>query len=449
MNAMRTIDVNALVDGARMNRFHWRVLFWCALIVVFDGYDLVVYGVVLPTLMREWNLSPIQAGAMGSYALFGMMLGALIFGPLSDRIGRKRAIMICVILFSGFTLLNGFARTPSEFSVCRFFAGLGIGGVMPNVVALMNEFAPRRIRSTLVALMFSGYSVGGMLSASLGLVLLPNFGWQSVFYVAVVPLLLLPLILRFLPESVGFMVRQGRGEEARNTLQCLAPDYRGLPDDHLELSLNRQPGGAVPQLFRQNRGLNTLMFWLTFFCCLLMSYALSSWLPKLMTAAGYGFDSSLKFLLVLNIGAIVGAVGGGWLGDRFRLSRVLVVFFIVAAICISLMGFKSPQWVLYLLVAITGATTIGAQILAYACVAQFYPMSIRSTGIGWASGIGRIGAIIGPLLGGALLTLELPLNLNFMAFAVPGAVAAIAMCFVRTREVEQGIPTDLVAQPQS
>jgi AAHS family benzoate transporter-like MFS transporter len=297
--------------------------------------------------------------------------------------------------------------------------------------------------------MFSGYSVGGMLSASLGLVLLPNFGWQSVFYVAVVPLLLLPLILRFLPESVGFMVRQGRGEEARNTLQCLAPDYRGLPDDHLELSLNRQPGGAVPQLFRQNRGLNTLMFWLTFFCCLLMSYALSSWLPKLMTAAGYGFDSSLKFLLVLNIGAIVGAVGGGWLGDRFRLSRVLVVFFIVAAICISLMGFKSPQWVLYLLVAITGATTIGAQILAYACVAQFYPMSIRSTGIGWASGIGRIGAIIGPLLGGALLTLELPLNLNFMAFAVPGAVAAIAMCFVRTREVEQGIPTDLVAQPQS
>jgi AAHS family benzoate transporter-like MFS transporter len=446
---MRTIDVNALIDGARMNRFHWRVLFWCALIVVFDGYDLVVYGVVLPTLMREWDLSPMQAGAMGSYALFGMMLGALIFGPLSDRIGRKRAIMICVILFSGFTVLNGFVRTPGEFSVCRFFAGLGIGGVMPNVVALMNEFSPKKIRSTLVALMFSGYSVGGMLSATLGIALLPSFGWRAVFYVAVVPLLLLPLILRFLPESVGFMVRQGREEEARKTLQRLAPEYQGQPDDFLELSLNKQAGGAVPQLFRQGRALNTLMFWLTFFCCLLMSYALSSWLPKLMTNAGYGFDSSLKFLLVLNIGAIVGAVGGGWLGDRLQLSRVLVVFFIVAAVCISLMGFKSPQWILYGLVAITGATTIGAQILAYACVAQFYPMSIRSTGIGWASGVGRIGAIIGPLLGGVLLGLQLPLHLNFMVFAVPGTVAAVAMCFVRMRKAGDNPSVSLSAQPQS
>jgi AAHS family benzoate transporter-like MFS transporter len=446
---MRTIDVNALIDGARMNRFHWRVLFWCALIVVFDGYDLVVYGVVLPTLMREWDLSPMQAGAMGSYALFGMMLGALIFGPLSDRIGRKRAIMICVILFSGFTVLNGFVRTPGEFSVCRFFAGLGIGGVMPNVVALMNEFSPKKIRSTLVALMFSGYSVGGMLSATLGIALLPSFGWRAVFYVAVVPLLLLPLILRFLPESVGFMVRQGREEEARKTLQRLAPEYQGQPDDFLELSLNKQAGGAVPQLFRQGRALNTLMFWLTFFCCLLMSYALSSWLPKLMTNAGYGFDSSLKFLLVLNIGAIVGAVGGGWLGDRLQLSRVLVAFFIVAAVCISLMGFKSPQWILYGLVAITGATTIGAQILAYACVAQFYPMSIRSTGIGWASGVGRIGAIIGPLLGGVLLGLQLPLHLNFLVFAVPGTVAAVAMCFVRMRKPGDNPSVSLSAQPQS
>ncbi len=434
---MRTIDVNALIDGARMTTFHWRVLFWCALIVVFDGYDLVVYGVVLPTLMQEWGLTPVQAGAMGSYALFGMMLGALTFGPLSDRVGRKWSITICVVLFSGFTVLNGFAQTPGQFSVCRFLAGLGIGGVMPNVVALMNEYSPKKMRSTLVAVMFSGYSVGGMLSAGLGIVLLPRFGWQSVFWLAVIPLLLLPLILRFLPESVGFMVRQGRTTEARAVLERIAPSYHSQNDDILDLSASTQQGAAVPQLFRQGRALNTLMFWLTFFCCLLMSYALSSWLPKLMNNAGYGFDSSLKFLLVLNVGAIIGAVGGGWLGDRLQLSRVLVAFFMVAALCISLMGFHNPQWILYILVAITGATTIGAQILAYACVAQFYPMSIRSTGIGWASGVGRIGAIIGPLLGGALLALQLPLHLNFMAFAIPGALAAVAMCFVGTHKPDK------------
>lgn len=431
---MRKIDINQLIDDARFNVFHWRVLFWCALIIIFDGYDLVIYGVVLPVLMKEWGLTPLQAGALGSYALFGMMFGALIFGSLSDRLGRKPVIALCVVLFSGFTVLNGFARDPLEFGICRFIAGLGIGGVMPNVVALMSEYAPKKIRSTLVAIMFSGYSVGGMLSAGLGIVLLPAFGWQSVFYVAIVPLLLLPLILRFLPESVGFMVRKGREDEARNVLQRIEPTYVPQSGDSFVAGALKAAGAPVVQLFRDGRALSTLMLWVAFFCCLLMVYALNSWLPKLMVSAGYGLGSSLTFLLVLNFGAIFGAVGGGWIGDRFKLQKVLVAFFIIAAISISLLGFNSPTVVLYGLIAIAGATTIGTQILAYACVAQFYPMAIRSTGLGWASGVGRTGAIVGPLLGGALVGIQLPLHLNFMAFAVPGVVAALAMCFVYQRQ---------------
>ncbi|EPL10494.1 aromatic acid/H+ symport family MFS transporter [Pseudomonas sp. CF161] len=431
---MRKIDSNQLIDEARFNAFHWRVLFWCALIIIFDGYDLVIYGVVLPVLMKEWGLSPLQAGALGSYALFGMMFGALFFGSLSDRIGRKKVIAICVILFSGFTVLNGFASTPTQFGICRFIAGLGIGGVMPNVVALMSEYAPKKIRSTLVAIMFSGYSVGGMLSAGLGIVLLPNFGWQSVFYVAVIPLLLLPLILKFLPESVGFMLRQGREDEARQVLQRIEPSFVPQAGDEFSKAALKAAGAPVVQLFRDGRALSTLMLWVAFFCCLLMVYALNSWLPKLMASAGYGLGSSLMFLLVLNFGAIFGAVGGGWIGDRLNLQKVLVAFFVLAALSISLLGFKSPTGLLYGLIAIAGATTIGTQILAYACVAQFYPMAIRSTGLGWASGVGRSGAIVGPILGGALVAIELPLHYNFMAFAIPGAVAALAMCFVYPRQ---------------
>ena len=431
---MRKIDSNQLIDEARFNAFHWRVLFWCALIIIFDGYDLVIYGVVLPVLMQEWGLSPLQAGALGSYALFGMMFGALFFGSLSDRIGRKKVIAICVILFSGFTVLNGFASTPTQFGICRFIAGLGIGGVMPNVVALMSEYAPKKMRSTLVAIMFSGYSVGGMLSAGLGIVLLPNFGWQSVFYVAVIPLLLLPLILKFLPESVGFMLRQGREDEARQVLQRIEPSFVPQAGDVFSKAALKADGAPVVQLFRDGRALSTLMLWVAFFCCLLMVYALNSWLPKLMASAGYGLGSSLMFLLVLNFGAIFGAVGGGWIGDRLNLQKVLVAFFVVAALSISLLGFKSPTGLLYGLIAIAGATTIGTQILAYACVAQFYPMAIRSTGLGWASGVGRSGAIVGPILGGALVAIELPLHYNFMAFATPGAVAALAMCFVYPRQ---------------
>lgn len=424
---MKTVDANQVIDDAKFNPFHWMVLFWCALIIIFDGYDLVIYGVVMPSLMKEWNLTPIQAGALGSYALFGMMIGALVFGPLSDRIGRKKSIMACVILFSGFTVLNGLVNDPVKFGLCRFIAGLGIGGVMPNVVALMSEYAPKKIRSTLVAIMFSGYSVGGMLSAGLGMALIPTHGWSPVFFVAGIPLLLLPMVLKFLPESAGFLVRQGRHEEAAAVLARVQPGFALQADERLVLGEAKTTGGSVLQLFRDGRALRTLMLWLAFFCCLLMVYALASWLPKLMSKAGYGLGSSLSFLLVLNFGAIFGAIGGGWLGDRLNLPRVLLVFFALAAISISLLGYKSDTGVLYTLIAIAGATTIGSQILLYALGAQFYSMDIRSTGLGWASGIGRNGAIVGPLLGGALMAANLPLAGNFLAFAIPGAIASLAM----------------------
>ncbi len=340
-----------------------------------------------------------------------------------------------MVLFSGFTVLNGFATTPTEFGICRFIAGLGIGGVMPNVVALMSEYAPKKIRSTLVAIMFSGYSVGGMLSAGLGMVLLPSYGWQSVFYVAGIPLLLLPLIMKFLPESVGFMVKQGRTQEAADVLARVQPGFKLKAGEQLEAAAGgKAKGGNVLDLFREGRALQTVMLWVAFFCCLLMVYALASWLPKLMTKAGYGLGSSLSFLLVLNFGAIFGAVGGGWLGDKFNMPRVLMIFCAIAAASLCLLGFKSSTGVLYTLIAIAGATTIGTQILLYALGAQFDSMCIRSTGLGWASGIGRNGAIVGPILGGALMAAELPLQANFLAFAVPGAIAAIAMTVFSLRE---------------
>ena len=173
---MRKIDINHVIDEARFRPFHWNVLFWCTLIIIFDGYDLVIYGVVLPILMDQWQLTPIEAGSLGSVALFGMMVGAMSLGTASDKYGRKKMIVLCIILFSLFTLLCGFAQTPTQFAVLRFIAGLGIGGVMPNVVALISEYAPKKIRSTLVALMFSGYAIGGMLSAGLGIWIVPNWG---------------------------------------------------------------------------------------------------------------------------------------------------------------------------------------------------------------------------------------------------------------------------------
>ncbi|QHG65054.1 MFS transporter [Pseudomonas putida] len=429
---MRTLDVHPIIDNAPFTPFHWMIMALCGLLLIFDGYDLFIYGVVLPVIMKEWGLSPLQAGALGSYALFGMMFGALAFGSLADRIGRKKGIAICFALFSGATILNGFASSPSEFGIYRFIAGLGCGGLMPNAVALMNEYAPKRVRSTLVAIMFSGYSLGGMLSAGVGIFMLPRFGWESMFFAAAVPLLLLPVILYYLPESIGFLVRQGRTDDAGKLLKRLDPKCDLQPEDALFVGagLPRERAGkftAVLELFRNGLAIRTLALWLAFFCCLLMVYALSSWLPKLMANAGYSLGSSLSFLLALNFGGMAGAIFGGWLGDRYNLVKVKVAFFIAAALSISLLGVNSPMPVLYLLIFIAGATTIGTQILLYAGAAQLYGLSVRSTGLGWASGIGRNGAIVGPLLGGALMGINLPLQLNFIAFAIPGAIAALAM----------------------
>ena len=427
------VNINDLIDKARFTSFHWKVLIWCLLIIIFDGYDLVIYGVALPLLMQQWSLTAVEAGLLASAALFGMMFGAMIFGTLSDKLGRKKTILICVTLFSGFTFIGAFAKGPTEFAILRFIAGLGIGGVMPNVVALMTEYAPKKIRSTLVAIMFSGYAIGGMTSALLGAWLVKDMGWQIMFLIAGIPLLLLPLIWKFLPESLTFLVKSNHSEQAKSIVCKIAPQTQVNANTQLVLNESTTTDEPVRALFQQGRTFSTFMFWIAFFMCLLMVYALGSWLPKLMLQAGYSLGASMLFLFALNIGGMVGAIGGGALADRFHLKPVITIMFIVGSAALILLGINSPQFILYSLIAIAGAATIGSQILLYTFVAQFYPTALRSTGMGWASGIGRIGAIIGPVLTGALLTLELPHQMNFLAIAIPGVIAALAIFMVNLK----------------
>jgi MFS transporter, AAHS family, benzoate transport protein len=421
---MQDIDISRHIDESRFGNLHLKVIIACAILLIVDGYDVFIYGVVLPQLMDQWQLTAPQAGSLASWALFGMMSGALFFGPLGDRIGRKTCITICFALFSAATFVNGFATTPTMFGALRFLAGLGCGGLMPNAVALTNEYAPKRMRSTLVALMFSGYAVGGMAAAGLGIWLLPLFGWQAMFFAAAVPLLLLPLVLRGLPESAGFLIRKGEQAQARAILQRLST--QPIPSGRLVYQEASSDRASVAELFRHNRAVGTLSMWLCFFCCLLMVYALGSWLPQLMRSAGYSLGSSLSFLLALNFGGMFGAIAGGRLADRFGLPRVVMAYFLLGAACITLLGLNGPMPILYLLIFIAGAGTTGTQILLYASVAEFYSLSVRSTGLGWASGMGRVGAIVGPMLGGLLLAAQLPMALNFVAFAIPGLISVVA-----------------------
>ena len=444
---MRQIDVHKLADDARFNGFHGLVLFWCALIIIFDGYDLAVVGIALPSIMKDLRVDPTRAGFMVSSALFGMVFGAIFLGTLADRIGRRKAIAICIALFSIFTAAAGLTRDPVTFSIVRFLAGLGIGGVMPNVVAHMTEYAPKKIRATLVTLMFSGFAVGGIIAAILGKGLIETYGWPSVFFAAGLPVLLIPFILKSMPESMPFLLAKGRHDELKVIAARLEPSYRPAASDRLTVPAEDKADSApIKHLFKEGRGFSTVMFWLAFFMCLFMVYALSSWLTKLMAGAGYSLGSALTFVLVLNVGAVIGAVGGGWLADKFHIKYVLAAMYALAAVSITLLGQPMPTAALFFVVGLAGASTIGTQIVANAYTGQFYPMAVRSTGLGLALGIGRTGAILAPIVIGILVGMKLPLQQNFIAIAIPAVLGMIAVLLIDHRRSASAHHGDATAE---
>ncbi|MFZ0444483.1 MAG: MFS transporter [Bacillus sp. (in: firmicutes)] len=430
---MAKVNPTKVIGTSKFNKFHLGLFLWSFMIILFDGYDLSVYGTALPLIMDEWGLDSVVAGTMGSYGLFGMMFGAFVFGVLADKIGRKKVIIINVLIFSLFTFLCGFAETATVFSIFRFIAGLGLGGIMPNVAALVMDYAPNSMKIRLVSLTLVSFAVGGALAPTVGVLLIESFGWVSVFIVAGLPLLGLPFMMKQLPESTSYMIRTGQKKKLFETLSKVNPEFTYNLDDEIEEVKVEQVKSPVMGLFKGNRALSTVAFWAAFFCSLLMVYGLNTWLPKLMIQAGYGLNSSLTFLIALQGGAVIGILALSNLCEKYGSKKILIPTYIAGAIALTLLGFGGNSVVIFLLVAIAGAATTGSQVLIQAYVTAYYPADMRSTGIGVASGVGRLGGMLGPILGGFLLTLTLPNYMNFMVFAVAGIIAAVALMIIKDK----------------
>ena len=430
---MAKVNPTKVIGTSKFNKFHLVLFLWSFMIILFDGYDLSVYGTALPLIMDEWGLDSVVAGTMGSYGLFGMMFGAFVFGVLADKIGRKKVIIINVLIFSLFTFLCGFAETATVFSIFRFIAGLGLGGIMPNVAALVMDYAPNSMKIRLVSLTLVSFAVGGALAPTVGVLLIESFGWASVFIVAGLPLLGLPFMMKQLPESTSYLIRTGQKKKLFETLSKVNPEFKYNLDDEIEEVKVEQVKSPIMGLFKGNRALSTIAFWVTFFCSLLMVYGLNTWLPKLMIEAGYGLNSSLTFLIALQGGAVIGILALSNLCEKYGSKKILVPAYIAGAIALTLLGFGGNAVVIFILVAIAGAATTGTQVLIQAYATAFYPADMRSTGIGVASGVGRFGGMLGPIIGGFLLTLTLPNYINFMVFAVAGIVAAVALTIIKDK----------------
>ena len=422
----------------------------CWVAVALDGFDLVVLGAVTPSLLEyePWGLTPPQLGAIASYGLFGMLIGALSIGTLADVIGRRKTIIISVVSFSVFTALLAVAPSPEVFGVFRFLAGLGLGGLIPTAATLVSEYAHTSRGSSSITFMMTGYHVGGVLTALLAIPILPALGWRAMFVVGALPaLILVPLMLKNLPESTSFLVAHDRRAEADELAArygiTLAPEeVREVREEERASEGGRF--GALKTLFSSGYVMGTLAFWVASFMGLLLVYGLNQWLPQIMREAGYALGAALAFLLVLNLGAVIGLLIAGPVADRYGSKVACAGWFALAAVFLFLLSVPLPLPLTYLAVLVTGIFVFSAQVLLYAYVSKHYPTSGRGTAIGWAAGIGRLGAICGPLFGGLLLGAGLAVPWGFYAFALVGLLGAVFIALVPrspAEEVKETAPT--------
>ncbi|HEY2173519.1 MAG TPA: aromatic acid/H+ symport family MFS transporter [Mycobacteriales bacterium] len=381
-----------------------RGLCWSA--VALEGYDLVVLGVVIPVLLRDptWALTPASASLVATVGLVGVMIGALAVGPVSDLVGRRRTLVATVVVFSVLSLACAAAPGVTALVVLRFLAGLGLGGVLPVALAMVAEHAPTRRGNAATTIMMTGYHVGAVAASLLGIWLISRLGWPVMFALGAVPsLVLVPLMLTRLPRDSAPARTEGTAKRVQNPIR---------------------------ELFRDGYARPTIAFWVASFMGLLLVYGLNTWLPEIMRSAGYPLGAALALLLTLNVGAVIGLLIGGNVADRIGVRPATITWFALGAVFLALLSVRLPGFGVYAIVLLAGVFVFSAQVLVYAWVGRLYPAAVRGSALGAASGVGRLGAITGPALGGALLAAGLAYPWGFYAFALVAALGALAVLAV-------------------
>jgi AAHS family 4-hydroxybenzoate transporter-like MFS transporter len=434
MDKPATINISDLVDNSKFGPFQMRLLILCSMCLIMDGFDVQAMGYVAPSIIQEWKVPNAQLGPVFSAALVGVLFGSLLFSMVADKIGRRPVLIGATLFFSIMTFLTGHTNSVQELVAIRFIAGLGLGCIMPNSMALVGEYSPRRTRITIMTIVAVGFTAGAAIGGFVSAWLIPTFGWRSVFYFGgAIPLVIGILMFFLLPESLQFMVLRGKNlSNVAKWLKRIDPAIEA--DGATQYSVREQKKEGVPMLhlFREGRAMTTTLLWIVNFMNLLNLYFLSNWLPTVVRGAGYSTSKAVLVGTTLQVGGTVGSFVLGWLIDRSSFVAVLTPCFTLACISISFIG--QPGLTLALLFAVVfvaGFCVVGGQAPVNALAAIYYPTSLRSTGIGWGLGIGRMGAIVGPLLGGALIGLKWSTHALFIAAAVPALISAVVMFCLR------------------
>jgi AAHS family 4-hydroxybenzoate transporter-like MFS transporter len=423
-----------ILENSRIGSLQIRVFILCMISLIMDGFDVQALGYVGGPIVAEFGVPPSALGAVFSIGNVGVLIGSLVFSALADRVGRRPVIVGMTLFFAAMTLLTAQSQTLTQLFWLRLISGIGLGSIMPNATALIGEYSPVRKRVTLMMCITAGFTGGAMIAGFVAAWLLPRFGWRSVFYVGgMIPLVIGIVMAIGLPESIQFLVvRRKHLDKVARWLKQIDPTVRVDETTEFVANEERRQGAPFVHLFRERRTAVTLLLWVVNFMNLLNLYALANWLAIVVRSMGYSTETGVLVSTTWQLGGTLGSFGLAWLIAKGGFMRTLIGTFAIATAMIATIGQPGLSLAaLFIIVFIAGWCIVGGQPGLNALAATYYPTDLRSTGVGWGLGVGRMGAIVGPYVGGMLLARQWGPQQLFLAAAVPALISTITMIVVR------------------
>jgi MFS transporter, AAHS family, benzoate transport protein len=428
---IRQVNVTRLIDNSTRKSIPITVAVICFLAIVFDGLDSALFGTLLPAIMKDMKMGPAEAGILASIGHIGAVAGAIIFGVAADSIGRKRMLLIGITIFTVFTAACGLSQGFSDFAIYRFISGIGLAGIVPIAVALVLEYTPGKRKAMVSSASYMGIGVGVLLSALLAIAFLSTVGWRAILIGTFFCIVLVPVVLLWLPESMSVLVKKGRKDSIRKILKRVAPKFMtGINDEYV---LNEPPASKVPlsRLFQREYARNTLFLGTALFCLMLIAVTLTTWVAHLMVQRGFTLTTGITFILVFSVSNFISTPLAGWMADRVGYKKVFAIYMPVLFVSISLIGIVQNPVAALICMFFAGFAVLGATCLLLPYAGSLYPMSFRSTAMGVIYAIGRIGPIIGPAIAGAMLAAEMSVAVILVCMAAPSLVALVAFLLVK------------------
>jgi len=407
----------------------------CFLMNMLDGTNVMIISYAAPVIAKEYLISPQLMGLIFSAGLLGMAIGAMFLAPFADKIGRYALVLISVVLMGITIFLTAYSRSAFHLIFFRIFSGLGIGAMLASTATLASEYAPPKFKSLWVSLVMGGYPIGAVLSGLAVASLLPVYGWRLVFeFAGIITLITIPLIIFFLGESLDFLLKTQPVNALRKINGLMAKMHLPFLSELPVLSVSDKKRNSVSSLLVSELKWATIKLWLGIFMCFSTLYFLTSWIPKLAAITGMSVALAIYAGTIFNLGAFAGIVSQGFLSAKFGLKVTITWFLFVTALLMISFGFFTTSAGILIMIGLIGFGIQGGFVGLYSFAAELYPTKIRATGVGWAIGLGRAGAIIGPIAGGTLITTGMHMSATFIVFSVPLLLGAVATWFNSTTE---------------